>query len=157
VQVYISDLVQYRLEYESLIQQTSKKNSVFFGKKANKIVFSDNLDNKFNVISFGKINSNCNVKFHKTTSDYDLMCDKQAFDDLKESILYLQKNDGVLIFLPQVMQNDDNAPLKKNFGIGAGILREMGVKNINLLSHKTNSSYAGLQGFGLEIVKQISI
>ena len=158
-QVYISDLVQYRLEHESLIKKINQADIEFFGVRATKRVFKDHLDKTYNVISFGKISSNCNVKFHKISNDYDLMCNKQVFDDFYNSILYLQQNGGVLVFLPQETIEEDvvNMPLKKSYGIGAQLLREIGVVDINLLSHKNNNNYAGLQGFGLNIKKQISI
>jgi 3,4-dihydroxy 2-butanone 4-phosphate synthase/GTP cyclohydrolase II len=76
------------------------------------------------------------------------------FNNLIKSIKYLQKNGGLLIFLEREEQRN---PYMKEYGIGAGILKDMGVKNINLLVGKKGVEFVGLSGFGLNIKKEIEI
>ena len=43
----------------------------------------------------------------------------------------------------------------KEFGIGAQILKKLGIENINLLSTTKRKDYVGLSGFGLNIHQEI--
>ena len=45
----------------------------------------------------------------------------------------------------------------KEYGIGAGILKKLGIKNINLLVGKKGVEFVGLSGFGLNIKEEIKI
>ena len=77
-------------------------------------------------------------------------------------ILYIEKPQGGI----RVVENDkgeailkDIGPTKmdiRDYGIGAQILSELGLKKIRLLSG-TNRKVIGLDGYGLEIVEQIEI
>ena len=152
-QIYISDLVEYRLAHESLVTQIEKKTINFFEKKSTKIIYKDHLDNQHTVIVFEEIKKIENVKFHNIQYDLDLFLDYSKIHTMTESIKYLQKHGGVLIFLDQNLESYD---AMKDFGIGAQILNKLNIKKINLLtSSKNQHSFIGIHGFGLDINKEI--
>ena len=155
VQVYISDLVEYRLAHESLVDQVSEDEVEFFGTTATKRVFKDHRENKHTIIEFGEVKSTSNVKFHTVTADIELFLDDSKLSNMMESIHYLQENDGVLIFLDQNLEADN---ITKDFGIGAQILNKLNITNINLLTSGTKPhSFVGIHGFGLNIDKEIAL
>ena len=56
VTVFISDLVEYRARNESIVQESSNKQSNFLGAKVNKHSFTDHSGRVHNAFSFGEIN-----------------------------------------------------------------------------------------------------
>lgn len=152
--VYISDIVEYRMEHESLIRVLVESNVKFMGKSARKYEILDHKDLHHIAYRFGKIDENSAVKFHTIKSDYELLKSHENYENLTKSIEYLQKNGGILVFLDA---NENNNLQMKEFGVGAQIIRYLGVKNIKLLSKRTNREYVGLSGFGLKVVEQISM
>ena len=71
-----------------------------------------------------------------------------------KSIEYLQQQGGVLVFLNNKNQQQEKM---KNFGIGAQILNKLGIKKIDLLTSGGKHSFIGINGFGLEVDKEINI
>jgi 3,4-dihydroxy 2-butanone 4-phosphate synthase/GTP cyclohydrolase II len=71
-----------------------------------------------------------------------------------KSINYLQENNGVLIFLQNNNEKQENM---KDFGVGAQILNKLGIQKINLLTSGGKHSFVGITGFGLEIKDDIQI
>jgi 3,4-dihydroxy 2-butanone 4-phosphate synthase/GTP cyclohydrolase II len=45
----------------------------------------------------------------------------------------------------------------REFGVGAQILKDLGIQNIRLLTSNTGTEFVGLSGFGLEVNKIIDI
>lgn len=154
-QVYISDLVEYRLAHESLVTQTEESELSMLGSKAIKRVFKDHLDNHHTIIEFSTPKECENVKFHTVTPDINLFLNDTKLTNMLESVNYLQENGGVLVFLDPKLESND---VMKDFGIGAQILTKLNIKKINLLtSGSTHHSFVGIQGFGLTIEKEIAI
>ena len=60
----------------------------------------------------------------------------------------LRKEGGVLLMLKSAQNRADF----KSFGIGAQILAHLGVRKIKILSKSEPKDYAGLSGFGIDIV-----
>ncbi len=152
--VYISDIVEYRLKHQKLIRKISTQNIEFMGVKAQKIIYQDHLKRDHTVIAFYKIHSRENVKFHNIGSDLDLLLNEKRFKALNNSINYLKKNGGVLIFLNNKVISKEQA---KEYGIGAQILKDLGIKDIKLLTSSKEQEFIGISGFGLNIVEKISI
>jgi 3,4-dihydroxy 2-butanone 4-phosphate synthase/GTP cyclohydrolase II len=149
VQVYISDLVEYRLANESLIKEVSNSTISFFGNEVVQIVFEDHLKNQHTVIKFNELLPSSNVKFHTVSQDIDMFLNQKILNSMVNSIKYLQKNSGVLIFLNSKDEIKENM---KDFGIGAQILNQLDIKNINLLTSSNHKqSFIGLNGFGLSV------
>ena len=71
-----------------------------------------------------------------------------------------EKNEELLNKLKTLDNNPDNNPLpseeQRDFGVGAKILRDLGVQKIRLISNHPKKR-VGLIGYGLEIVENIFI
>jgi 3,4-dihydroxy 2-butanone 4-phosphate synthase / GTP cyclohydrolase II len=153
-QVFISDLVEYRLSHETLIKQISNVNQIFFGHNVIKKEFEDHLGNVHTAILFGKIKETTYIKFHTINSDINLFLNYDKLNSLMKSIDLLKINSGVLIFLNQ---NIKSSFPEKNYGIGAQILKSLNIKGIKLLITTKMHSFTGLNGFGLKIEEEIEI
>jgi 3,4-dihydroxy 2-butanone 4-phosphate synthase/GTP cyclohydrolase II len=156
VQVYISDLVEYRLSHESLVNEVSKEEIEFFDTKVEKYIFEDHLSNEHTIIQFcTSKDESTNIKFHTIEFDINMFMNKKLLDSMLNSIKYLKENGGLLVFLKS---NDQAQQNMKDFGVGAQILNKLGINKINLLtSSKQKHSFVGLNGFGLEVSSEIAV
>ncbi|MFC2057670.1 bifunctional 3,4-dihydroxy-2-butanone 4-phosphate synthase/GTP cyclohydrolase II [Campylobacterota bacterium] len=152
--VYISDIVEYRLAHEKLIRRVKEEESELRGIKVEKITYTDHLERTHTVIQFYKTHETANVKFHNIGSDIELVLNDKRFNALNNSIDYLKTNGGTLIFLDTKVISNEQA---KEFGVGAQILKDLGIKNINLLTTNKDTEFVGLAGFGLDVVEKIEI
>ncbi len=152
--VYISDIVSYRLANEQLVRRVSEEEVEFRGIKVQKFIYSDHLDRSHTVIQFYSSHETANVKFHNIGLDIDLILDNKKFNVLNSSIEYLKKNGGVLVFLDTKVISKEQA---REFGVGAQILKDLGIKNINLLTAHRDTEFVGLAGFGLDVVEKVVI
>lgn len=153
-QVYISDLVEYRLANETLVEKVEEENSVFFENNVIKRKFKDHLNNIHTVIQFGEISEKTHVKFHAVESDIKLFLNDCKLNSMIKTINFLQAKNGLLIFLEN---NEDNKDSVKDFGVGAQILNKLNVTKMKLLTSGGKHSFVGLTGFGLEILEEIQI
>jgi 3,4-dihydroxy 2-butanone 4-phosphate synthase/GTP cyclohydrolase II len=55
------------------------------------------------------------------------------------------------------MHNDKNYDKQKEFGIGAQILKYLGIKKLYLISKSDKNEFFGLKGFGIEILDNIKV
>lgn len=155
VTVFISDLVEYRARHESIVKESTKKESEFLGAKVIKHIFIDHASHTHNAFSFGSISETSLVKFHNISNDMELFEDYDKYSSLIKAIDTLKKENGILIFLNK---SDSQEDAMRNFGIGAGILKELGIKKIRLLvRHKKQREFIGIDGFGLEITEEVAI
>ncbi len=152
--LFISDLVEYRLQNESLLQLKEEQSVEFYGTKVLKELYEDHLGHRHTVIVFGKKRETMVVKVHNVGKDIDLILDCDRHEHLMKSIAYMQKEGGMLIFINQ--EAHKNATMKE-YGLGALMLRKNGVKKIRLISHATKASFVGIQGFGLEVIETITL
>jgi len=153
-QVYISDLVEYRMAHECLVEEISQENVTFFEKKVEKRIFKDHLNNQHTVIVFGSLEETSLVKFHNVEPDINLFLNNDKLNSMLKAINFLESKGGVLIFLDNTHENKETM---KDFGIGAQILNTLGVKEIKLLTSGGKYSFVGLTGFGLTIKEEIPI
>ena len=152
--VYISDIVEYRLANEKLVKRISTEESELRGIKVEKIVYSDHLNRRHTVVQFYKLHETANVKFHNIGTDIDLILDDKRFNALNHAIEYLKQNGGILVFLDTKTISQEQA---KEFGVGAQILKDLGIRNINLLTTSKDTEFIGLAGFGLDVVEKIEV
>ncbi len=152
--VYISDIVEYRLSNEQLVRRIDEEETELRGIKVEKITYCDHLERRHTVIQFYKNRETSNVKFHNIGTDIDLVLDDKRFSALNNSIEYLKNNGGTLIFLDTKMISHEQA---REFGVGAQILKDLGIKNIHLLTTNIDTEFVGLCGFGLDVVKKIEV
>ena len=153
-QIYISDLVEYRLANETLVHKLEEEQCEFFGQSVKKSKFKDHLDNIHTVIQFGDIKEQTHVKFHAVESDIKLFLNDSKLKSMIKTIDFLQAKGGYLIFLENNEMNKDSI---KDFGVGAQILNKLDVKQIKLLTSGGKHCFVGLHGFGLEITEEIQI
>ncbi len=153
--VYISDLVEYRLANEKLLTCKSEEEIEFFGVKVTKKIFVDHEDIEHTAIVFYNVKEHANVKVHNVIPDRELLLNQKKYTELINSIEYLKQNGGVLLFINKPKHHDDAT--MKEFGIGAQILKELGIVQMDLLSSVSQTDFIGLGGFGLEIVKTIKV
>jgi len=152
--VYISDIVEYRLANEQLVKRVSSEETILKGMKVEKHIYTDHLDRTHTVIQFYKLHETANVKFHNIGNDIDLILDDKRFNALNNAIEYLKNNGGVLVFLDTKTISAEQA---KEFGVGAQILKDLGIKNINLITTNKDTEFVGLAGFGLDVVEKVEV
>ena len=152
--VYISDIVEYRLAKEQLVTKISEEEINFFGVKVEKIEFKDHLNRVHSVIRFFSQDKKANVKFNNISKDIDLLLNEKRYDNLIKSIKYLKQNGGLLVFLDTKTISKEQA---KEFGVGAQILKRLGIEEINLLTSHKDTEFVGLSGFGLNVAKKIEL
>lgn len=152
--VYISDIVEYRLSNEKLVRRIDEEETEMMGMKVTKLEYEDHIGRSHKAVIFYNAHETANVRFHNIGLDVDLIMDSKRFFALKDSLDYLRQNGGVLIFLDTKVISNEQA---KEFGIGAQILKDLGVRNIKLLTTNKETEYVGLSGFGLDVVEKIEV
>ncbi|MDY0122003.1 MAG: bifunctional 3,4-dihydroxy-2-butanone 4-phosphate synthase/GTP cyclohydrolase II [Sulfurimonas sp.] len=153
--VFISDIVEYRLANERLVNEVDVETIDFFGVKVNQHTFKDHDGIEHTAIVFYKAGEVANVRVHNVITDKELLLNQSKYNNLINSIEYLKQNSGILIFINKP-NHSDNAAMKE-FGIGAQILKSFGVSKMNLLTSLKQTDFVGLGGFGLEINEIIDI
>ncbi len=151
--VYISDIVEYRLQHESLIRVIAESNTKIMDKEVRRIDFVDHNQNHHVAFIFNRNKPLEYVRFHKVGSDLELFT-KSRYKNLIKSIEILDKEGGVLVFLEE--SSVDNHYMKE-YGIGAQILNHLGFSKIKLLVSKKGVEFVGISGFGLEVVKEVEL
>ncbi len=150
--VFISDIVEYRMQHESLVREITEAKTMFLGAQARRIDMVDHEDNHHIVYTFGEFKKEAAVKFHHVMPDIELFNDAEKFNGLMEAIEYLKQNGGVLIFLDEESLNKNKV---REYGIGAQILKKLGIEKINLLTASKGREFIGLKGFGLDIAQEL--
>ena len=153
--VFISDIVEYRLANESLINRVKVEEIEFFGVKVNQHTFVDHDSIEHTAIEFYNSGEVANVRVHNVVPDRELLLNQKKYNNLVNSIDYLKNNSGLLVFINKTNHQDNSAP--KEFGIGAQIIKSFGVSKMNLLTSTTQTDLVGLGGFGLEVNELINI
>lgn len=153
--VFISDIVEYRLANESLINATKVEEIEFFGVKVKQHTFEDHDKIEHTAIEFYSAGEIANVRVHNVIPDIELLLNQNKYNNLVSSIEYLKQNSGLLVFINKTNHQDNAAP--KEFGIGAQIIKSFGVKKMNLLTSTKQTDLVGLGGFGLEVNEVIEI
>jgi 3,4-dihydroxy 2-butanone 4-phosphate synthase/GTP cyclohydrolase II len=153
--VFISDIVEYRLANERLVNEVSKEEIEFFGVKVTRHTFEDHDGIEHTAILFYSSGDVANVRVHNVISDCELLLNQEKYNNLIKSIEYLKQNSGVLLFINKT-NHQDNAAMKE-FGIGAQIIQSFGISKMNLITSMKLTDFVGLSGFGLEINEIIDI
>lgn len=178
--VSITDLIKYRHRKERLVKKISQsKLSTDYGD-FKKTIYRDVINNIEHVaLTKGEINGKqpVFVRVHSECITGDVFhstlcnCQKQ----LSNSLELIQKyGKGIFVYIKHKSQKDDSHKIKhchsqeeaidhvvstqkvsiesslKEYGIGAQILNDLGVKKIKLLSDNPKK-IVGLQGYGLQI------
>ena len=153
--VFISDIVEYRLANERLVNETRVEEIDFFGVKVNQHTFEDHDGIEHTAIAFYTSGEVANVRVHNVIPDIELLLNQKKYNNLVNSIEYLKKNSGLLVFINKTHHQDNSAP--KEFGIGAQIIKSFGISKMNLLTSTKQTDFVGLGGFGLEVNEVIDV
>ncbi|AWI34780.1 bifunctional 3,4-dihydroxy-2-butanone 4-phosphate synthase/GTP cyclohydrolase II [Helicobacter apodemus] len=149
--LYVSDLIEYRLRFEQLISAICEEESEFLGHEVKKIQTKDHLNRIHTIFAFKEAKVPL-VKFHIIRPDLAFLEDETSYNGVLNAVKRLQEAGGYLIFL----QTKDHKDIK-DLGIGAQILKSLGVEDFRLLSTSHMNEYANLSGFGLKILEQIKV
>ncbi len=174
----IEDLIRYRLETETLIEEISSgpvdtAYGVFQAR-----VFRNSLDQSHSLVlqkGWVKPGEPTLVRVHVENTWSDLLNVKESMSGLscqRALQLMSEASSAVFVYLRKEGTQSSLAqwvsPLKRGqvlpvkmdpreYGIGAQILRDLGVGRIHLLGSPKNTKVVGLKGFGLEIEKIVSL
>jgi len=146
--VYISDIVEYRLQFESLITKIGESYIDISGVKFKKVEYKDHRGNIHYVLA-NEPNITTNVKFYPVMNNVEFI---DYLDDFNKVVEYIKYNSGVIIFI-----SNNSEDKQKEFGIGAQILKDLGTKRLNLITKNDIKEFYGLKGFDLEIVDTIKV
>lgn len=163
--VTIADLIAYRQAREKLIERVSSFTVDSPVGPLEGHAYRSPFDPIFHLaLVYGNIGDGKNVlaRFHKPNIVKDLFGGPQKV--LKALEYFKRRKSGVLVYLrdgaagvpvePLAGQNPADADRNRQWrevGVGAQILRDLGVSSICNLSSSTHD-YKGLSGFGIEIV-----
>jgi len=151
--VYISDLVAYRLQNETLLKIIAESNTKLLGKDVRRVDFIDHNDDHHVAFIFKRENSKNFVRFQNISTDLDLLA-QNRLQPLLDSIEILDKEGGVLIFLQKAINENK---YMKEYGIGAQILHILGFSKIRLLVFHKRRGFVGISGFGLEVIEEVTL
>ena len=152
--VFISDIVEYRMQHESLIQVIAESNITFLDTPARRIDFVDHNENHHVAFVFKNNGHQLqNVRFHNIGTDLDLFA-HHRYESIVKTVDILKKEGGALIFLEK---STNENPYMKEFGIGAQILKYLGFSEIKLLVTKRKREFVGISGFGLHISQEVEL
>ncbi len=148
--VYISDIVEYRLQHEYLIKVIAESNTTFLGKDARRIDFVDHNDSHHVAFVFHRGGLLQNVRFHNIGTDLELFANHR-YDSVIKAVDILDAEGGVLIFLEKSVNTN---PYMKEYGIGAQILNYLEFSDIKLLTTHKGREFVGISGFGLQVIEE---
>lgn len=147
--IAVSDIVRYRLQNESLITLAQKTKTKIAGFDALKFEFIDHNQNHHEAFVFGEISKITPVKFHCVMQDNEFLISPK-YNDFMKSLSFLNEKGGILVMMNNGKQSKSQM---KDYGIGAQILKFLGVSEIELLSSNANLEFVGISGFGLNVIK----
>ena len=152
--LYVSDLVAYRMRNENLLKLMASFEDRFLDFAVKKYVFRDHLHREHIALEFAPHRSQDPlVRFHIIKSDYELLGNKESYEFLLRSVAKLHEEGGYLIFLQDNARHNE---VEKNVGIGAQILKRLGVERFELIA-ASNKEYNALGGFDLKITKTLEV
>ncbi len=169
----IEDLIQYRIEHDTFVEEIeSVRFPTEYGSGFVMKVFRNYLDGREHLaLVKGDITSNdpCLVRVHTENVLGDIFAveggtTRKSFENAIRMInevgrgvlLYLRMEDMESRLVQRVRQYENPQFDKKDYGVGAQILRALGIHKIILLTNNP-SKLVGLRGYGLEIVESVVI
>ena len=164
----IEDLISYRLKKETFITLKKQSKIKFKDFYLEKHIFVNSVDKQYH-LAFTSPNlntKNCKVRV-LSLKEKDKNKNILNLVEVKKSLNHLIKNDNfILIIIQDFIMSTNNNIMKfinskrdlpknliRNYGVGAQIIKKMGLKNITLVT-KSKKRIVGLDGFGIKIDKQ---
>ena len=163
----ISDLIAYRRRHDNLVREIKLEmvNSAYGGDWELR-TFQDQISGaEHHTLSKGKINKKESilVRMHVLNTFTDVLgIDPKRLNQINHCMLQISEyGTGVLVLLNNTSLNEnksENPPYTiRQYGIGAQILKALGIKKIRLLSNSGTPKLIGIEGYGLEISNTIPI
>ena len=172
----IEDLIHYRIAHESFVEERVRTPfHTDLGEDWEACVFYDSVNNKEHLALIkGQLNVQkpVLVRVHSSCLSGDLFQDQilPSGKFLQQSLKFIEKEgSGVVVYLRVKNQISKQIEFHKNkersfksderdYGVGAQILRSLGISEIRLITSTSSSSRKiGLKGYGLTIVETIPI
>jgi 3,4-dihydroxy 2-butanone 4-phosphate synthase/GTP cyclohydrolase II len=171
----IADLIQYRLEHEPHIEEKLAGEVVLpSGRTWRAHVFSPAHDaREFLALTLGTIDESPTlVRMHTGSVLGDVFGIASAGRvDIRESIARIEsEGKGIIVFItgpidlvgdlgvrigkPPEPRTLETGEVLREYGLGAQVLRTLGVRRIRLITHRPRR-IAGVEGYGLEVVEQV--
>jgi len=168
--VSIADLIAYRLKHESLIEKILESDlKTLWGDFKLAAFRQTTTDDEHLAFVKGEWNPEESVLVRVESSSFThnlidaIRADKQSH--LSAALQMIEKEGkGVLVFMQQgekqvgfidKLKSYNGQPVSisdnKDYGIGAQILRYLGVKNLRLISNNTNLNKSVINAYGLEV------
>lgn len=169
----IRDLIAYRLKNDALVERVREsKLPRQSGHTWNVSVYQSTADQKETVaLSFGEIDPEkpVAVRMHSLNPFEDILgMDHPKTGQLQRAMSAIESDGvGVVVLFPGLVGmrpskvaeksiKDKGQSTLRDYGIGAQILRDLGVRHMILLTNSP-SHIVGLEGYGLDIVEQREI
>jgi 3,4-dihydroxy 2-butanone 4-phosphate synthase / GTP cyclohydrolase II len=177
----VADLIQYRLETERLVVKVSEKEILLdqTNSRWRAIRFQVQTDGRyFLALVKGEVRSSepvlCRMHRGSMLADLFSSSDKDGGRRLRQSIEQIESaGRGVVVYMPTTAGDfselDSGAPAPpdtkdasgretalRELGLGAQVLRELGVHQIRLLTTNPRK-IAGLEGFRLSVVENVAL
>ena len=166
----IADLIAWRRKNDRYLERRVEAPlESEYGEGFKTVVFRNVIDNSEHIaVVHGTIDTDSTtlVRVHRTDVLSDILGQKGARANLVEramKIIAQAEQPGVVVFVSTMRPNsiasrlglksgddDPNIPLRE-YGVGAQILRELGVRRMVFLSDTQPTRVAGLEGYGLKI------
>lgn len=166
----IADLISYRRRTESLITRIRSEEITTAHAGAFTLhIYANTLTGEEHMaLVKGKLGNSATVRMHRVDPMADLLSDtyQSRNGQLERAMQKIaEKKSGVIVLihnhqpnrLSAILENRAPQPQKKapsvelrDYGIGAQILLDLGIKKMTLLTN-TERSVVGLEGYGLEI------
>jgi len=168
--VSIADLIAYRLKHESLIEKILESDlKTLWGDFKLAAFRQTTTDDEHLAFVKGEWNPEESVLVRVESSSFThnlidaIRADKQSH--LSAALQMIEKEGkGVLVFMQQgekqvgfidKLKSYNGQPVSiadnKDYGIGAQILRHLGIKNLRLISNNTNLNKSVINAYGLEV------
>ncbi len=155
--ISIESLVAYRLQRETLIEETRRENRSWLGMDVEVIHFaSESNQRNHAALKFGNWSDDVAVPVRvQAVSSYGDFIDVllQQHNSLNSSLQAIQtEGKGLLVLLENEKRNNDD----RDYGIGAQIIRALNVSKMKLIS-SAQIKRSALEGYGLEISEYITL
>ncbi len=159
----IADLIEYRLKNESFIEMVEK--SQVENSELQLYTFKNVLNNQVHY-AFVKgdptLNSEAVVRVQKQNVLVDVF--SQSIEGKPNHIndfmsVIAESQIGVFVYLTNDKDIGESGKdmEKRDYGVGAQILRKLGVEKLRLITNRPHSKLVALAGFGLEITETLKI
>ena len=173
----IADLIQYRLEHEQMIEKRLEGDlQLPSGKRWRAHLFGQKHDaREFLALTLGEVDDQPTlVRMHTGSVIGDVFDVRSpARVAIRDVIARIEdEGRGVIVFIPGPidLESDlgqrlglavkpkhmDTGEVLREYGIGAQVLRSIGLRRIRLLTNRPRR-IAGLEGYGLEVLEQLVV